>query len=69
MRASHTAPALDLKQTASTRTAHRLGRWIIPAQVASGVVLLNVALLLASTLSSYLRESSGFHADQTPSSN
>jgi putative ABC transport system permease protein len=64
-RASHTAPALDLKQTSSSRTAHRLGRWIIPAQVALGVVLLNAALLLAGTLSSYLRESSGFHADQT----
>jgi predicted lysophospholipase L1 biosynthesis ABC-type transport system permease subunit len=35
-RASRTAPALDLKQTASSRTAHRLGRWIIPAQVALG---------------------------------
>jgi predicted permease len=64
-RASRTAPALDLKQTASSRTAHRLGRWIIPAQVALGVVLLNAALLLAGTLSSYLRENSGFNADQT----
>ena len=64
-RASHTAPALDLKATASARTAHRLGRWIIPAQVALGVVLLNAALLLAGTLSSYLREHSGFSADQT----
>ncbi|HVT97084.1 MAG TPA: ADOP family duplicated permease, partial [Acidobacteriaceae bacterium] len=64
-RASHTAPALDLKQTASARTAHRLGRWIIPSQVALGVVLLNAALLLAGTLSSYLRENSGFNADQT----
>ena len=63
-RASRTAPALDLKQTAASRTAHRLGRWIIPAQVALGVVLLNAALLLASTLSSYLREHSGFAADQ-----
>jgi predicted permease len=64
-RASRTAPALDLKQTASARTAHRLGRWIIPAQVALGIVLLNAALLLASTLSSYLREASGFSANQT----
>jgi predicted permease len=64
-RASHTAPALDLKTTASARTAHRLGRWIIPAQVALGVVLLNAALLLAGTLSSYLRETSGFSANQT----
>lgn len=64
-RASRTAPALDLKQTASARTAQRLGRWVIPAQVALGVVLLNAALLLAGTLSSYLREHSGFSADQT----
>lgn len=64
-RASHTAPAADLKTTASSRTAHRLGRWIIPAQVALGVVLLNAALLLAGTLSSYLREHAGFNADQT----
>jgi len=64
-RASHTAPASDLKQTASARTAHRLGRWVIPAQVALSVVLLNAALLLAGTLSSYLRENAGFSADQT----
>jgi predicted permease len=64
-RAAHTAPALDLKQTASSRTAHRLGRWIIPAQVALGVVLLNAALLLAGTLSTYLRENSGFFAGKT----
>src|SRR5581483_6545877 len=64
-RASRTAPALDLKQTAASRTANRLGRWIIPAQVALGVVLLNAALLLAGTLTSYLHEHSGFSADQT----
>jgi len=64
-RASRTAPAVDLKTTASARTAHHLGRWIIPAQVALGVVLLNAALLLAGTLSSYLHEHSGFNADQT----
>lgn len=61
-RASHTAPAVDLKQTGASRTAHRLGRWIIPAQVALGMVLLNAALLLASTLLTYLRENSGFAA-------
>lgn len=61
-RASHTAPAVDLKQTDSSRGGHRLGRWIIPAQVALGVVFLNAALLLASTLMTYLRENSGFTA-------
>jgi predicted permease len=64
-RASHTAPAADLKQTSSNRSARRLGRWIIPTQVALGVVLLNAALLLTSTLLSYLRESSGFAAGNT----
>ncbi len=64
-RASHTAPALDLKQTAAARTSHRLGRWIIPSQVALGLVLIYAALLLAGTLSTYLREHSGFSADQT----
>ncbi|MGC2298002.1 MAG: ADOP family duplicated permease [Acidobacteriaceae bacterium] len=64
-RASHTAPAIDLKQIGSARAAARLGRWIIPSQVALGVVLLNAALLLAGTLRSYLRENSGFAADQT----
>ncbi|HEX4006427.1 MAG TPA: ADOP family duplicated permease [Acidobacteriaceae bacterium] len=62
-RAAHTAPAVDLKQISSARTAARLGRWIIPAQVALGVVLLNAALLLASTFVTYLREHSGFQAD------
>ncbi len=61
-RASHTAPAVDLKQTGSNRTVRNLGRWIIPAQVALGVVLLNAALLLTGTLLTYLRENSGFAA-------
>jgi predicted permease len=64
-RASHTAPSVDLKQTNSSRSARRLGRWIIPTQVALGVVLLNAALLLTSTLLSYLRENSGFAAGNT----
>lgn len=61
-RASRTAPAVDLKQTASGRAAHRLGRWIVPIQVALGVVLLNAALLLTNSLAAYLRENSGFAA-------
>jgi putative ABC transport system permease protein len=64
-RAAHTAPALDLRQTGSGRSAARFGRWIIPVQVALGVVLLNAALLLAGTLLSYLRQHSGFNAGQT----
>jgi putative ABC transport system permease protein len=64
-RAAHTAPAIDLRQTGSGRSAARFGRWIIPTQVALGVVLLNAALLLAGTLLDYLRQHSGFNADQT----
>jgi predicted permease len=64
-RAAHTAPAVDLRQIGSSRSAARFGRWIIPTQVALGVVLLNAALLLAGTLLTYLREHSGFNADQT----
>jgi putative ABC transport system permease protein len=64
-RAAHTAPAVDLRQIGSGRSAARFGRWIVPAQVALGVVLLNAALLLAGTLLTYLRQHSGFNADQT----
>ena len=64
-RAAHTTPAVDLRQMGSGRAGARFGRWIIPTQVALGVVLLNAALLLSGTLLSYLREHSGFHADQT----
>jgi len=60
-RASRTAPAKDLKQT-TTGGASRLGRWIIPAQVALGLVLLNAALLMAGTLMAYIRQTSGFNA-------
>jgi putative ABC transport system permease protein len=62
-RASHTAPALDLKQARTqTRTGH-LGRWLIPAQVALGVVLIYAAVLTMSTLRNYLKENSGFAPD------
>jgi putative ABC transport system permease protein len=59
-RASRIAPALDLKQLSAMRKAGGLGRWIIPTQVALGLVLIYAALLMAGTLRSYLRESSGF---------
>jgi predicted permease len=61
-RASRTAPAKDLKQGLSSSGSHRLGRWIIPAQVALGLVLLNAALLMASTLIAHMRQHSGFDA-------
>ena len=64
-RASRTAPAADLKQATSGGTVKRVGRWIIPTQVALGVVLLNAALLLASTMLTYLRANSGFNAGGT----
>jgi MacB-like periplasmic core domain len=41
---------------------HRLGRWIVPAQVALGLVLLNAALLMASTLMAYMGQNSGLNA-------
>ncbi|HEX4065609.1 MAG TPA: ADOP family duplicated permease [Acidobacteriaceae bacterium] len=59
-RASHVAPALDLRAIHTQRGAARMGRWIIPSQVALGLVLIYAALLLAGTLRSYLREHSGF---------
>ncbi|MGA8110251.1 MAG: ADOP family duplicated permease [Acidobacteriaceae bacterium] len=63
-RASRSAAALDLRQTGSGRSARHMGRWILPTQVALGVVLLNAALLLAGTLENYLQEHSGFSADR-----
>jgi predicted permease len=64
-RASRTAPAKDLKQGVTGSGSHRLGKWIIPVQVALGLVLLNAALLMASTLMAYLRQNSGFNAGST----
>lgn len=63
-RASRSAVALDLRQIGSGRATGHMGRWILPAQVALGVVLINTALLLAGTLQSYLQEHSGFSADR-----
>ena len=62
-RASRTAPITDLKQTGAERTSAHLGRWIIPTQVALGVLMLNAALLLTGTLRAYLNEDSGFRPD------
>jgi len=59
-RASRIAPALDLRAVNTQRGATRMGRWIIPSQVALGLVLIYSALLLTGTLHNYLREHSGF---------
>jgi predicted permease len=63
-RASRSAPALDLRPLHTQRGAARLGRWIIPTQVALGIVLIYAALLLTGTLRSYLKEHSGFVTEQ-----
>jgi predicted permease len=62
-RASHTVPALDLKQARTQPRTGHLGRWLIPAQVALGVVLIYAAVLMASTLRNYLKGNSGFAPD------
>jgi predicted permease len=59
-RASRSAPALDLRPLHTQKSAARLGRWIIPTQVALGIVLIYAAVLLSATLRSYLKEQSGF---------
>lgn len=61
-RASGNAASVDLRQIGSGRSAGYFGHWIVPMQVALGVVLLNAALLLAGTLENYLHEHSGFSA-------
>ncbi len=72
-RASRSAPALDLRQLHTQRGANRLGRWIVPTQVALGIVLIYAALLLTGTLRNYLsgtlrirHESSHLRRDQLP---
>jgi predicted permease len=59
-RASRSAPALDLRPPYTQRGSSTLGRWIIPTQVALGIVLIYAALQLTGTLRSYLKEHSGF---------
>jgi len=59
-RASRTAPALDLKQARAARRTGHLGRWLIPTQVALGMVLIYAAVLMTGTLRNYLKENSGF---------
>ncbi|MGC2636578.1 MAG: ABC transporter permease, partial [Acidobacteriaceae bacterium] len=63
-RVSRSAPALDLRFLHTQRGSSRLGRWIVPTQVALGVVLIYAALLLTGTLRNYLREHSGFVTEQ-----
>ena len=59
-RASRTAPAMDLKQARVLRRTGHLGRWLIPTQVALGMVLIYTAVLMTGTLRNYLKERSGF---------
>jgi len=59
-RASRTAPAMDLKQARALRRTGHLGRWLIPTQVALGMVLIYAAVLMTGTLRNYLKERSGF---------
>ncbi len=59
-RASRTAPGLDLKQAHAQRQAGSLGRWIIPTQVALGVLLIHAALLLTATFTDYAKNTAGF---------
>jgi predicted permease len=63
-RASRSAPALDLRPLHTQRGASTLGRWIVPTQVALGIVLIYAAVLLTGTLRSYLKERSGFDPRQ-----
>jgi predicted permease len=62
-RASHIAPALDLKQARTQSRRDSLGRWIVPTQVALGIVLIYAAVLMTGTLRNYLKENSGFAPD------
>ena len=59
-RASRTSPALELKQLPGQSRISRAGMWIVPAQVALGVVLIYSAFLMIGTLRNYLQENSGF---------
>ncbi len=59
-RASRTAPAMELKQIGAPAGAGMPGWWIVPAQVALGVVLIYSALLMIGTLRNYMKENSGF---------
>lgn len=62
-RASRIPPAIDLKHSSTALRPRQAGFWLISIQLALGVLLLNVALLLTGTLVSYMKENSGFSAD------
>lgn len=59
-RASRAAPMLELKQAGGARGSHRVSRFILPVQVALGMLLLYAALLLTGTLRDYLRQTAGY---------
>lgn len=64
LRASRTAPALDLKQGETLSSSKRLGSWIVPLQVAISVTLLSAASLLGGALVHLLLEHTGFGSDR-----
>ena len=55
---------VDLKQAGVARRSHEGGLWLVSIQVMLGVVMLNMALLLAGTLLGYVQQGSGFSADR-----
>lgn len=60
-RASHAAPMVELKLAGGTRGSHRVSRFILPVQVALGMLLLYAALLLTGTLRDYLKLTAGYN--------
>ena len=60
IRASRTAPALDLKRGEALSSSKHLGHWIVPMQVAVSVTLLVAASLLGGAFLHLLLENSGF---------
>ncbi len=60
-RASRTAPMLDLKQVRGSQGTSSMSRFILPVQVALGLLLVYAALLLTGTLREYLKQMSGYH--------
>jgi predicted permease len=60
-RASRTAPMLELKQVRSTQGPRSMSRFILPVQVALGLLLVYASLLLTGTLREYLKQISGYN--------
>ncbi len=60
LRASSVHPAIDLKQGEALFSSKRVGSWVVPVQVAIGVVLLVSAASLGGTFLHLLLEDAGF---------